>query len=280
MNKKVHDGSIRALCTDIDGTLLDSRRELSSQTVSTIGKIRKSIPIILASSRMPSAMRHLQKQLNISQHPLICYNGGYVLQYDADEKANILYSTTIPLDICAEILTLAKKTPLHISLYVNDEWYAPRVDEWTTREATITKVAPVIKSGEEVLNEWQQTNTGSHKVMCMGEASEIKMLEGILRAKFENDIHVYHSKSTYLEIAPKVISKASALKLLLDQLYKIEMDDVIAFGDNYNDIELLQSVGLGIAVANARKEVKAVAKEITADSKLDGVAQAITRHLL
>jgi hydroxymethylpyrimidine pyrophosphatase-like HAD family hydrolase len=91
---------------------------------------------------------------------------------------------------------------------------------------------------------------------------------------------VYHSKSTYLEIAPRVISKASALKLLLERLYKIEMDDVMAFGDNYNDIELLQSVGLGIAVANARQEVKAVAKEITVDSKLDGVAQAIMRHLL
>ena len=280
MNKKVNDGSIRALCTDIDGTLLDSRRELSSQTVSAIGNIRKSIPIILASSRMPSAMRHLQKELNILQHPLICYNGGYVLQYDAYEKANILYSTTIPLDVCADILALAKKTSLHISLYVNDEWYAPRVDEWTTREATITKVAPVIRTGEEVLHEWQQTNIGPHKIMCMGNASEIKVLEGLLRAKFENDIHVYHSKSTYLEIAPKVISKASALKLLLEQFYKIDMDDVIAFGDNYNDIELLQSVGLGIAVANAREEVKAVAKEITAASKLDGVAQAIARHLL
>lgn len=280
MNKKVKDASIRALCTDIDGTLLDSRRELSSQTVSAIGKIRKSIPIILASSRMPSAIRHLQKELDILEHPLICYNGGYVLQYNADEKANVLYSTTIPLDICAEILALSKNTSLHISLYVNDDWYAPRVDEWTTREATITKVAPVIKAGEEVLRTWQQSNTGSHKVMCMGEASEIKALEATLRAKFSNDVHVYHSKSTYLEIAPRVISKASALKLLLEQLYKIEMDDVMAFGDNYNDIELLQSVGLGIAVANARQEVKAVAKEITADSKLDGVAQAIMRHLL
>ena len=73
---------------------------------------------------------------------------------------------------------------------------------------------------------------------------------------------MYHSKSTYLEIAPKEISKASALQLLLDQLYGIDLSEVIAFGDNYNDIELFQAVGLGIAVGNARDEVKAVAKEI------------------
>lgn len=271
---------IRALCTDIDGTLLDDRRELSPFTITAIGKISKSIPIVLASSRMPSAMRHLQKELDILQHPLICYNGGYVLQYDAHEKSETLYSATIPLDICGSILGLAKDSSIHISLYVDDEWYAPKMDQWTHREATITKVSPVIKPGEEVLDYWQKTNTGAHKVMCMGEAGEIRTLETVLRTKFSNEIHVYHSKSTYLEIAPKVISKASALKLLLQKLYAIEMCDAIAFGDNYNDIELLQAVGLGIAVANARDEVKAVATELTGDSKQDGVAYAIQKHLL
>jgi Cof subfamily protein (haloacid dehalogenase superfamily) len=280
MKSKVNGTSIRALCTDIDGTLLDNRRELSPYTNAVIRKISKSIPIVLASSRMPGAMRHLQKELDILRHPLICYNGGYVLQYDAHEKPGILYSATIPVDICGAILNLANDTSLHVSLYVNDEWYAPGMDEWTHREATITKVSPVIKPGEEVLNAWQQTNTGAHKVMCMGHAGEIKVLETALREKFANEIHVYHSKSTYLEIAPKVISKASALKFLLQNLYGIEMDDVIAFGDNYNDIELLQTVGLGIAVSNARDEVKAVANEITGDSKQDGVAHAIQKHLL
>ncbi|HZI26493.1 MAG TPA: HAD hydrolase family protein, partial [Chryseolinea sp.] len=85
---------------------------------------------------------------------------------------------------------------------------------------------------------------------------------------------------TYLEIAPKIISKASALELLLTELYKIPMSDVLAFGDNYNDMDLLRSVGLGIAVGNARQEVKEVAKEITLDSKQDGVAHAICNHLL
>ena len=58
------------------------------------------------------------------------------------------------------------------------------------------------------------------------------------------------------------------------------LSSVIAFGDNYNDIELLQHVGMGIAVANAREEVKAVAREVTLESKNDGVAHAILKHIL
>lgn len=279
-DKLLNSRSIRAVCTDIDGTLLDSRRALSHNTIEAIRKISPSMPVVLASSRMPSAMRHLQNELGILEHPLICYNGGYVVHYlSADEKV-VLYSAYIPLAICEKILMCTKGTSVHVSLYQEDKWFAPRIDEWTTREATITKVAPIIKPGKEVFDLWQKSGDGAHKVMIMGEASEIRILEEKLREAFSNDIHIYHSRSTYLEIAPKVISKASALELLLMQLYNIRLSDVIAFGDNYNDIELLQSVGLGIAVSNAREEVKAVAKEITLDSKQDGVADAIYRHLL
>jgi Cof subfamily protein (haloacid dehalogenase superfamily) len=279
-DKLLNGRSIRAMCTDIDGTLLDSRRELSSNTIEAIRKLRLSMPVVLASSRMPGAMRHLQNELGILEHPLICYNGGYVVQYSSAGEADVLYSAYIPLAICEKILALAKGTSVHMSLYREDEWFAPKKDEWTGREATITKVVPIIKSGDEVLDLWQKSSQGAHKVMIMGAASEIQILEATLRETFNSKIHIYHSRSTYLELAPKIISKASALELLLMNIYGIDLSDVIAFGDNYNDIELLQSVGLGIAVSNARDEVKAVAKEITLDSKQDGVADALYRHLL
>ena len=280
MEDKVNGKTIRAICTDIDGTLLDSRRELSQYTIETIQQLSPVMPVILASSRMPSAMRHLQNELSILEHPLICYNGGYVLRCHSGGETDVLYSSQIPLAICEQILTLAKPTSVHISLYHEDNWYAPGIDEWTTREATITKVSPILKAGEEVLDLWQKSRQGAHKVMIMGPATEIKLLERALQEMFSNELHVYHSRSTYLELAPKVISKASALQLLLKQLYNIDLSEVIAFGDNYNDVELIQAVGLGIAVANARDEVKAVAKEIALDSKQDGVANALYKHLL
>jgi Cof subfamily protein (haloacid dehalogenase superfamily) len=280
LQDKISGAKIRAICTDIDGTLLDSRRELSLKTVEVIQKISSSMPVVLASSRMPSAMRHLQEALGILGHPLICYNGGYIIHFGDGGRKKIIFSTEIPLKICEAILVAAQKYFVHISLYREDEWFAPRMDEWTAREEMITKVSPILKEGGEVLSLWKNSGQGAHKVMIMGKAEEILGLERELREKFTNVIHLYHSKSTYLEIAPKVISKASALELLLSELYKIPMTDVLAFGDNYNDIDLLKSVGLGIAVGNARQEVKDVAKEITLDSKQDGVAHAICNHLL
>lgn len=272
---------IRALCTDIDGTLLDKKRELSEETIRIISKLQERMPIILASSRMPSAMYHLQRQLGILHHPLICYNGGYVIHHvEGALNSSILHTVQIPVGLCASILDLVKQTSVHASLYVDDLWFAPQMDEWTIREATITKVDPILRTSDDVLAEWASKNIGAHKVMCMGPAPEISFIESTLRRNFADQIHIYHSKETYLELAPKSISKATALKLLLARIYNLDLSDVIAFGDNYNDVEMIRSVGLGIAVENARKEVKAVAKFVTANSKEDGVARAIQKYIM
>jgi hydroxymethylpyrimidine pyrophosphatase-like HAD family hydrolase len=83
-----------------------------------------------------------------------------------------------------------------------------------------------------------------------------------------------------LEIAPKPISKATGLKTILDNGYNFGLDEVVAFGDGYNDIDLLQQVGWGVAVANAFSEVKAVANEVTKHHKEDGVASTLARIFL
>jgi Cof subfamily protein (haloacid dehalogenase superfamily) len=268
----------RALCTDIDGTLLDSSRQLSRATIAAIKKLDKKIPVILASSRMPSAMRHLQQELNIMHHPMICFNGGFVIYYDADDKIHVLDSVFIPANVCAGIIDLTENTSIHSSLYFEDNWYAPQHDQWTLREETVTKVKAIIQPPKDVIEHWSKHNLGAHKVMCMGRKEEIDDLEKKLINRFSADLNIYRSRPTYIEIAPKQISKGSALALLLERKFDIHPSDVIAFGDNYNDIELLKIAGHGVAVSNANDEVKAVANEITIDSKADGVAVVIQKY--
>jgi Cof subfamily protein (haloacid dehalogenase superfamily) len=268
----------RALCTDIDGTLLDSNRQLSPATIAAIKKLDKKIPVILASSRMPSAMRHLQHELGIPHHPMICFNGGFVVHYDSNGELQILDSVFIPADVCAGIVELTKNSSIHSSLYFEDNWYAPRHDQWTLREETITKVKAIIQPAEEVIEQWSNRNLGAHKVMCMGPKEEIDALEKNLISRYSKDLNVYRSRDTYIEIAPRKISKGSALALLLEKKFDIHPSEVIAFGDNYNDIELLKISGHGVAVNNANDEVKAVANEITIDSKADGVAMVIQKY--
>ena len=93
---------------------------------------------------------------------------------------------------------------------------------------------------------------------------------------FSNEIELYRSKPTYIEISHKLISKKTGIDLLLEKSYPhLSIDNVVAFGDNYNDIEMLKAVGLGVAVGNANVDVLEVANAITDTNKNDGVAKAI-----
>lgn len=163
----------------------------------------------------------------------------------------------------------------HLSLYHSDEWYVPGQDQWTEREVHNTKVKPVIKSNEAVLHDWKKENKSPHKIMAMGTEAKIDAIRDFLGNNFGNELHLYRSKSTYLEIANKKISKLTAITHLLDAHFKCSSKDCIAFGDNYNDVEMIKGVGMGIAVGNAREEVLEVANVITAAGIEDGVAKSL-----
>jgi hypothetical protein len=227
---------------------------------------------------MPSAMRHLQAELGILQYPLISFNGGYVVHYNGDATPKVIDTVQIEPSICNAIASHVKGTSIHMSLYHDDNWYAPKDDAWSEKEARVTKVIPTFKSFDAVLQDWTKNHNGAHKVMCMGLEEEIQVLDENLRKTLSDKIHIYRSSPTYVEIAPRSISKATALRLLLSSCYSIDMNNVIAFGDNYNDIDMIQAVGIGVAVANARDEVKAVAKEITSGNKEDGVAITLEKY--
>ena len=260
----------KLICTDIDGTLLNKDRELSKATIDEVKRI-SPIPLVLISSRMPNGMRHLQKELGIENTPLIAYNGGLILD---DDKT--LHSTFIKNAVLEELIHQCKNTAIHLSLFHQDEWYVPSMDFWAKREENNTKVTPKVRNSTEVLNIWKEEGKGAHKIMCMGDEQEIDLLYKSLETLFSDEIMLYRSKETYIEISHKNISKKTAINVILKECYPgLKLENVVAFGDNYNDIEMLKAVGLGVAVGNANYEVLKVAKVITDTNKEDGVAKAI-----
>lgn len=266
--------SYQLICTDIDGTLLNKDRELSASTIAQVQRVAP-IPLVLISSRMPNGMRHLQKEFKNENTPLIAYNGGLILNQE-----RVLHSTFIKNEVLAEIINQCSNTSIHLSLFHADEWYVPAMDYWAKREENNTKVTPEIKGNLEVLKAWEMEGKGAHKIMCMGDAIEIDVLYQHLKKEFSDEIMLYRSKDTYIEISHKSISKKTAIEVLLKTVYPaISMKNVIAFGDNYNDIEMLKAVGLGVAVANANDAVLKVAKVITDSNKKDGVAKAIKEFI-
>lgn len=268
--------SLKIAFTDIDGTLLNKERVPSEALKTEVARINdKNIPFVLISSRMPSAMYYIQEDLNIINTPLICYNGGLVL---VDGKC--IHSTEIPVETVKTIAKINSEKKFHISLYNQDDWYVEEMDFWAKREENNTRVTPTIKSIEEVIEDWTINNKGAHKIMCMGPKEELDILFETLSTTHTNDLHLYRSKDTYIEIANKNISKLTGIKTLLNNKYpELTLENCIAFGDNYNDIEMLEAVKIGVAVKNAKEEVLKIADDISDTNHNDGVAKAINKHL-
>ncbi|MBL7472746.1 Cof-type HAD-IIB family hydrolase [Robertkochia sediminum] len=261
----------KIIFTDIDGTLLDSNRTISDYTAAQIKKIKSHLPFILVSSRMPRQMTYFQEQLEDLGQSMIAYNGALVLHGDQP-----IHSTEIVAEHTQALIDFnqAQDQPVHLSLYHGDEWTVEAMDYWAKREENNTRVTPEVRSNRETLASWRSKGIGAHKIMCMGEVSQIDKIYSYMEAHFGTDLHLYRSKDTYIEIANKRVSKLTGINMLLDAMGEgITLDQAVAFGDNYNDIEMLNAVGLGVAVANAREELKAVANTITGHHKEDGVGR-------
>ncbi|HEY9186148.1 MAG TPA: Cof-type HAD-IIB family hydrolase [Salegentibacter sp.] len=262
----------KIIFSDIDGTLLNRDRVLSPSTIDTLKQVKKILPVVLISARMPSAMRHLQQDLEIEDQPIISYNGGLILV-----NGEPVSSTEIPFTTLTGLSAFNREINCHLSLYHNDEWYVPQRDQWAAREENNTGISPEIKSNKEVLEKWESENKSAHKIMAMGTEAEIDAIRDFLMKEYPNQLHLYRSKPTYLEIANKKISKFTAIQFLLAKHYNLSPKDCIAFGDNYNDVEMIKGVGMGVAVANARQEVLEVANVITDAGIEDGVATSLKK---
>lgn len=263
----------KMICLDIDGTLLNSEHRITKNTKEVIQIVSKEmqIPVILVSARMPKGILFLMKELNIS-NPIICYSGALIM----DGKTNILSNVTISISEVKRIFKLIKEMGIHVSLYKDDEWYVEKIDEWAEQEGVITNMSPIIMSFTDLFHLWEEEKSGPNKILCMAAPNELEALNAKIK---DNNLNIYFSKPTYLEMMPSNASKTSAIEVLCEK-YGIQRSEVIAIGDNYNDINMIEFAGLGIAMGNAPDDVKQHADHITLSNDEDGVAEAIKKYIL
>lgn len=268
-------GKFKMVCLDIDGTLLNSRHEITEKTKQVIQQVanEKQIPVILVSARMPKGMLFLQKELNIVQ-PIICYSGAFIWN-NRDSLLNI----TIPVSNVKKVYTIVKSLGIHISLYKDDEWYIEEMDEWAKQESEITNISPAITDFNNLFTMWEQENTGPNKILCMAESHDIQQLDAKMKDYLSNHLNIYPSKPAYLEIMPNHATKTSAIECLCRE-FDIQQKEILAIGDNYNDLNMIEYAGLGIAMGNAPEEVKQIADDITLSNDEDGVAEALKKYIL
>jgi hypothetical protein len=262
----------KMVCLDIDGTLLNSNHQITQKVKNIINKIanEKNIPVILVSARMPKGITFLQRELQIEQ-PIICYSGALIL----DKDNNVLAKESINVFSLEEIYKLASNHNIHVSLYKDNEWYIEKLDYWAKQESEITNIIPKVINFGELMEIWKKEGTGPNKILCMANPAEVNLLKDTIK---DNDLNIYPSKPTYLEIMPAGASKTSAINCL-QQKFNVDRSEIIAMGDNFNDIDMLKYSGVGIAMGNAPEDVKKHANDVTLTNDEDGVAEALKRYI-
>ncbi len=262
----------KLVCSDVDGTLLSSKNDVSDFTISEINRIKETHRIVLVSARMPQSMTYLQNRLGITNQPIICYNGALIL--DGNRET---FSEVIGLNTVEKIYKISEKYEVKLGLYYNKEWYVEETSERVEKEIKHTKTIPIFKTTGQTLTDWNTRNISAHKIMLMGTKTSTDTIFPQLKHELGKQINIYRSNDTLIEIAPISVSKLSAIQMLLSSAESLT--DVISFGDNYNDIEMLQHSGCGVAMGNARDEVKAIANYTTLKNIEHGVAHFIKKHL-
>ena len=265
----------RLVCSDIDGTLLNKDRDLSDATVRAIRALdEKGVPFVMISARMPSAMRPFLAKAGINR-PIVCFNGAYIeSEIKPDGRPRVLRTRTMNYEAFLNMLHLLQDYPVHVSAFYKDSWYANGMDRWTEREIHNTRVRPQIVPTNDMLYRFSCEGQSAHKVLVMGEKDTIEQVYHRLASLIGDHVDIYRSKDTYLEINAKAISKEKSLAVIA-RYFDIQADRIVAFGDNYNDIGMLSSAGLGVAVGNAKEVVKAAADRVTDENIFDGVAKCL-----
>lgn len=263
----------KAVFLDMDGTLLKSDHSVSEPTIEKIRELTgKGIRVVLVSARSVGAVLPTFRKIGLpSATPLISLNGSYIVE---NEKP--IFDVTIDLGITAQVTEEVRPYKATIAYYLRREWYSEVRDAWTDHEQKIMdeplRVGPI----GQWIEEWSVRGIGPNKMMVMSEPENIACIQEHLLRLYDGRLNIYPSKATYLEVMDSRGSKANAVRFVSERL-GLSPGEVIAMGDNYNDIGMLRFAGMGVAMGNAPDEIKANADYITDTNNSDGVRKALER---
>lgn len=260
----------RFLALDLDDTLLNEEGRISPRNRAAVRAAQaRGVVVTLATGRMYRSARVFAEELGLVV-PLITYNGALV----KDNAGQVYLDRPLPLTAARIALNVAREHDIHVNLFLDDELYVDRDDEWTERYRKSSGVTPrFVPDLADVLTR------APNKVLLIAEPERLHSLRPELTARLGSEARITSSKPTFLEIIHPEVSKRSGIEYLL-AFFGLRPEEAIAVGDNYNDLEMLDLAGLGVAMGNAPPEVKAKADYVTASNIEDGVAQVIERFIL
>lgn len=266
----------KLLVLDVDGTLVNSKKELSVQTLTTLLKIQHAgIRIVLASGRSPYGLRHLVEKLEMKRWGgyILPYNGAQIIDAGNDE---VLFEKRIDPAMLPYLEKKAQKNGFGIFTYHQNQLITTHPEnEHIRNEATLNDMEIVAVKNLSAAVDFAPCKC----VLVSDDETALVNLKDQWRKRLAGVLDVYRSESFFLEVVPEFVDKGNTLGVLIEKI-GVSTDEVMAIGDGRRDFSMLQLAGMGIAMGNAQDSIKACADYITESNDHDGVATAVQKFII
>ena len=253
----------KLIVLDLDGTTLRNDKTVSENTINTLLDVRdRGNTILFATARPPrDAYKYVPEPLR--NNPIICYNGAAVV---SSNNLDVIYEKQIAKNDVIKILDICENFGYNqLSIEVNDTLYSN------------FDTTPFFGNAKNEIKDLRQMEYKSvYKVII---CSEKPIDEKILKLFPQTVKGVITDKKTLCQIMNAESSKWIAINSLVDKM-GIKKENIIAFGDDVNDLEMIKNAGIGVAMGNAEEQLKVIANYITDSNVNDGVAKFLKENVL
>lgn len=264
----------KILVLDLDGTLTNAKKEITPRTRETLLRAQEQgLKVVLASGRPTYGIAPLAEELCLREFGgyILSYNGGQIIEWQTGRR---MYENVLNPDVYPYLYDCARRNGFTILSYKNEYIVSEDAgDPYVQHEAFLNKMSSItVPCFLDVID------FPVPKCLIVGDPEPLAALETEMKAELAGRMNVFRSEPFFLELVPNGIDKARSLAVLLKEL-KLEPADMIAVGDGFNDLSMIEFAGLGVAMANAQEVVRQRADYITLSNEEDGVAAVVDRFV-
>ncbi|MFD2305718.1 sugar-phosphatase [Enterococcus termitis] len=267
--------SVKLVAIDIDGTLLDSNRNITPKVKETLQKANeKGIYIVLCTGRPLPGVKEQLTELDLygDNDYVITYNGSLV---QATKSNEIISQYSLSYDDFLEIELMSRKVGTHLHTIDDKAVYTANRDigKYTVHEAYLVDMPLKYRAVDEMTPDMSII-----KMMMIDEPDVLDKAISQLPESFTSKYTTVKSTEFYFEILNKEASKGNALAKLAEHL-GIDQSETMAIGDNENDLSMIEYAGIGVAMGNATENIKRAADIQTSSNDEDGVAEVLLKYI-
>lgn len=269
---------IKLLVLDIDGTIAGQSNAVREPVLAAVAAAKaKGIRVAIATGRMFRSARRFAAAVE-ADLPIVSYNGAWIKDPQTD---TVHWHRPVERELASELLDYFEqpewRQTVSVHFYIDDKLYV--------RDLSAVSESYANRSGIEAIAVGDLRNTLATeptKILALSaDADEIARVTAGLKARYSpEELYCTRSVPTFIEACHPKVSKGEAVCFLAEQMLGFTAENVMAIGDNFNDLEMLQYAGLGIAMGSAPDKVKAAAQWVAPDVEADGAAEAIAQFLL